>query len=107
MFLLELGDAVSHLVDLLCENLIKLGIDPSVLFFGVLFVAETHSKLTVKLIDVLAVFLFALVVAILSPSNVFLDLLILIDLRVKEDRDLTEELIPLDGLDVLGVNPQY
>jgi hypothetical protein len=56
---------------------------------------------------VLAVFLFALVVSILSPSNVFLDLLILIDLRVKEDRDLTEELIPLDGLDVLGVNAQY
>jgi hypothetical protein len=56
---------------------------------------------------VLAVFLFALVVAIFSPSNVFLDLLILIDLRVKEDRDLTEELIPLDGLDVLGVNAQH
>jgi hypothetical protein len=51
--------------------------------------------------------LLALVVTFLSPLEVFLNLFILIDLGIKKYGDLTEELVPLDRLDVLGIDTQY
>ena len=63
--------------------------------------------LPLQLIDLLAVLLLALVVPLLPPSQVLLDLLVFIDLGVEEDRDLPEHLIPLNRLDILGVDPQH
>jgi hypothetical protein len=63
--------------------------------------------LPLQLIDLLAVLLLALVVPLLPPSQVLLDLLVFINLGVEEDRDLPEHLIPLNRLDILGVNAQH
>jgi hypothetical protein len=79
----------------------------SILLISFFFIAESDSQLSLKFLNPSAVVLLALVVAFLSPLEVFLNLFILIDLGIKKYGDLTEELVPLDRLDVLRINTQY
>jgi hypothetical protein len=107
LFFFQFIHTIFNLVDLRVYLLLELLEYSSILLISFFFIAESDSQLSLKFLNPSAVVLLALVVAFLSPLEVFLNLFILIDLGIKKYGDLTEELVPLDRLDVLRINTQY
>ena len=85
LLILQLLHPVIYRVDLMLDLFMQLLIDSLVFLISVLLVSESDTMFPLQLIDLLAVLLLALVVPLLTPSQVLLDLLVFIDLGVEQD----------------------
>ena len=96
LLLLQPAHPLLYRLDLPVDLLLHLLLNPLVLSLGIFDIAKTDSELSLEFIDPVAVLLLALVVSFLSAAQVLLDFLVLINLSIEKDRDLTKHLVPLN-----------